>query len=623
MYIYKIDINNFRNIKNLSWKPNKGINVLVGGNGVGKSNIAIALDYLLNPYIQWYKREVPEFDFYDRNLDNKIEIEVWFKGVEKFIEDDWETYLEHIDTNDNITMDEDAELVLRVKLYIDKDKIAHHVILSNSKEYPLKTAQKGFINYMYISTNREPLKDLSLNSNSLLSSMLDKDIIDGKVKELIDNFNSKSRELFTQEDESLFSSLGKNAKDFGIVDEETAISLEPTELSDRRTLQSFSLVCKNKEITNFIPLKYQSDGIKNLMLLLALDEKIKDSGILFIEEIEQNLEPATQRKVIKRFLNNSNKQMFITTHSTEILKMFKLDQILYMNKNSIKILPEIDDGIDKFYRRSAQYQVLSSLFSKAVLLIEGDAEFGGIPIISKGYEDFLEDRYISIIRCQGKDNIIRFAKFFNALDIKNIAVYDNDADIEKCLNEYKQNTLNTLVLVVPKDYEQCIVNSKLFKDNWKKMLCYKIAFDTNKYINNIFIEKQKGKKNKVDEKIKEIYGTKEKELKAIKSIDEIEIVLNKQELEDYLHAFLHKHMASISNSEYLMEYLYILGEEKGVDSVPNEYKNIFKLIDCYIGNNNCGKKCLISIEGGCKECAEIRQGYNQCYQIKENLNGAE
>ncbi|MBY6951047.1 ATP-dependent nuclease [Clostridium botulinum] len=617
MYIYKIKINNFRNIKNLSWKPNKGINVLVGGNGVGKSNIAVALDYLLNPYIQWYKREVPEFDFYDRNLDNKIEIEVWFKGVEKFIEDDWETYLEHIDTNDNTTIDEDAELVLRVKLYIDRDKIAHHVILSNSKEYPLKTAQKGFINYMYISTNREPLKDLSLNSNSLLSSMLDKDIIDGKVKELIDNFNNKSRELFTQEDESLFSSLGKNAKDFGIVDEETAISLEPTELSDRRTLQSFSLVCKNKEITNFIPLKYQSDGIKNLMLLLALDEKIKDSGILFIEEIEQNLELATQRKLVKKFLNNSNKQMFITTHSTEILKMFKLEQILYMNKNSMKVLPEIDRGIDKFYRRSAKYQVLSSLFSKAVLLIEGDAEFGGVPIISKGYEDFLEDRYITIIRCQGKDNIIRFAKFFDALDIKNIAVYDNDADIDECLNEYKQQTLNTLLLVAPKDYEQCIVDFQLFLKNWKCILGSRIEFDINKYINNLFFEK----KSSVE--LKSIYSSKQAGIKKIKSIEEIEIVLDEFELKQYLHDFLHKHMASISNSEYLAEYLYILGKENDVSSVPEDYKKIFKLIDCYIGNNNCSKECLINAEDGCKECAEIRQGYNQCYQIKENLNGAE
>lgn len=52
VYVYIIDIKNFRNIKSLSWRPNKGINVLVGGNGIGKSNIAIVLNYLLIPYIQ-------------------------------------------------------------------------------------------------------------------------------------------------------------------------------------------------------------------------------------------------------------------------------------------------------------------------------------------------------------------------------------------------------------------------------------------------------------------------------------------------------------------------------------------------------------------------------------------
>ncbi|WP_252244013.1 AAA family ATPase [Clostridium sp. ZBS14] len=619
MYIYKIDINNFRNIKNLSWKPNKGINVLVGGNGVGKSNIAIALDYLLNPYIQWYKKAVSEFDFYDRDLENKIEIEVWFKGVENFIEDDWEIYLEHIDSEGKITTEEDTELVLRVKLYVDKDKIAHHVIITNNKEYPLKTAQKGFINYMYISTNREPLKDLSLNSNSLLSSILDKDIVEGKIKELLESFNDKSKELFKEQDESLFPNLSRGAKDFGIVDEETAISLEPTELSDRRTLQSFSLVCKNNDITNFIPLKYQSDGIKNLMLLLALEQKISDSGILFIEEIEQNLEPATQRKVIKKFISDSNKQMFITTHSTEILKMFKLNEILYMRKNMIKVLPEIDSGIDRYYRSAAQSQVLSSLFSKAVLLVEGDAELGGVPIISKAYNDFLEDRYITLIRCQGKDNIIRFAKFFNAVGIKNVAIYDNDTDIDNCLYKYLEITLNTLVLLVPKDYEQCIVKFKLFKDNWKEILSHKLPFDndTNKYINNIFID---GKRS---DDIKRIYSIKQNELKNIRTIEEFETVLSETELEQYLHAFLHKHMASISNAEYLMEYLFLLGKDQEISSVPKEYKNIFKMIDSYIKNNTYSKECLLSEECGCKNCAEIREGYEQCYEIKGITYGEE
>ncbi|WP_111931438.1 ATP-dependent nuclease [Clostridium tertium] len=618
MYIYKIDIKNFRNIKSLSWKPNKGINVLVGGNGVGKSNIAIALDYLLNPYLHWYKREVSEFDFYDRDLENKIEVEVWFKAVENFIEDDWETYLEHIDNEDNITTEEDAELILRVKFYVDKDRVAHHVILTNNKEYPFKTAQKGFINYIYISTNREPLKDLSLNTNSLLSSILNKEILDDKIKELLDNFNVKSKELFnTEEEESLFPTLSKGAKEFGIVDEETAISLEVTGLSDKKTVQSFSLMCKNKNITQSIPLNYQSDGIKNLMLLLALYEKINDSGILFLEEIEQNLEPGTQRKVVKKFISNSNKQTFITTHSTDILKMFKLDQILYMNENIIKVLPKIDSGIDKYFRSAAEYQVLSSLFSKAVLLVEGDAELGGIPIISKAYDDFLEDRYITLIRCQGKDNIIRFAKFFNELGIKNIAIYDNDLDIDNSLHKYKEVKLNTLVLIVPKDYEGCIVNLKLFFDNWISILNNRIEFDVNKYINNLFIESRASKE------LKEIYSLKKSKINNIRNIEQIGEVLNEEELKQYLQDFLHKHMASISNAEYLMENLYIISKEYGQSAVPIEYENIFKIIDCYIKYDTYEKECLLSEENGCRLCVDIRDGYEQCYEIKGNINATE
>jgi predicted ATP-dependent endonuclease of OLD family len=53
MYIYKIKIRNFRGIKLLAWKPSKDVSVIIGENGCGKSTIGIALDYLLNPYLNW------------------------------------------------------------------------------------------------------------------------------------------------------------------------------------------------------------------------------------------------------------------------------------------------------------------------------------------------------------------------------------------------------------------------------------------------------------------------------------------------------------------------------------------------------------------------------------------
>ena len=49
MYIYKIEIKNFRNLRNVTWKPDKHSNVLFGNNGCGKTNMAEALALLFTP----------------------------------------------------------------------------------------------------------------------------------------------------------------------------------------------------------------------------------------------------------------------------------------------------------------------------------------------------------------------------------------------------------------------------------------------------------------------------------------------------------------------------------------------------------------------------------------------
>lgn len=616
MYIYKTIIKNFRNLKDFCWKPNKEVNVLVGGNGVGKSNIAIALDYLLNPYIQWYRKTVSEFDYYNRDLKNKIEIEVWLKGVENFIEDDWDLMLEHIDEEDNISED-GKELILRTKFYSGEDQIPHHIIITNDNEYKLTTAQKGYINYKYIGANRNPIKELSLNNKSLLNSLLDKDSMDSIISELIDDFEDKSKKLFNRKSKDLFNDLNESIKDFGLAEDESAITLEPTELSDSKTLQNFTLMCKNKGNTEYIPINYQSDGIKNIFLLSALQDNILNSGVLYIEEIEQNIEPALQRKIIKKFVLSSPKQVFITTHSPEVLKVFKLKDIFIINYGEIKELPKIDNGIEKYYRSTCENQILTSLFSKAVLLVEGDAEQGGIPVISREYDEFLDENFISVIRCKGRDNIIRFARFFNEIGIKNIALYDNDSDIVDVLNIYEDETLDTMVICVPKDYEDAIVKLPLFKDNWKDILNKLVPYEGNVYINKLFTEKGAPKV------LKEFYENNKQEFKSIKSINDIEKISNLK-LDEYLHGFLHKNMAGISDAEKLMEYLYFFKDSLGGSMKFQEYDKIFKLIGIYINRNLCNKKCFInsSTDDACSECGNLKDGLTKTIQIKESDYGA-
>src|SRR5699024_3800795 len=84
---------------------------------------------------------------------------------------------------------------------------------------------------------------------------------------------------------SSMKKLEENFSDFNLIDNiDDSIGIEVTELTERKTLQSFSLVVRNKNTSNYIPLKYQSRGIKNLMLLISLQEVMRDNGILFLEE---------------------------------------------------------------------------------------------------------------------------------------------------------------------------------------------------------------------------------------------------------------------------------------------------------------------------------------------------
>lgn len=161
MYIYKIEIKNFRGIKHLVWKPNKETNIIIGENGSGKSTLGSALDYLLNPYINWYNRTLTEMEYYNRNMENEILIEVWFKDLKEFIIDDGDLYFEHINKNDEVSND-GKDIILITRFTADKNGDVTHSIISNGSEHIFRQKYKGLIDYKYIASERDPLKELSL-----------------------------------------------------------------------------------------------------------------------------------------------------------------------------------------------------------------------------------------------------------------------------------------------------------------------------------------------------------------------------------------------------------------------------------------------------------------------------
>lgn len=69
--IRKLEIENFRGIKTLSWLPSNGINCLIGSGDSGKSTVLDAIDYCLGAR---RNLQITDVDFHNLDVDEPIQI---------------------------------------------------------------------------------------------------------------------------------------------------------------------------------------------------------------------------------------------------------------------------------------------------------------------------------------------------------------------------------------------------------------------------------------------------------------------------------------------------------------------------------------------------------------------
>lgn len=101
------------------------------------------------------------------------------------------------------------------------------------------------------------------------------------------------------------------------------------QLSDNQMMYSITEVNSMIEIPSF----FISDGTSNVISLIV-SLYFDDSRYLFIEEPERNIHPSLLSKIVDMIDEaSSNKQIFVTTHSPEILKYMNLNNVLFISKD--------------------------------------------------------------------------------------------------------------------------------------------------------------------------------------------------------------------------------------------------------------------------------------------------
>ena len=550
MKLCKLILKNFRGYESLHIDLNEDINVIIGKNDIGKSTIMEAMDIFFNGNSS-SKIDVDDLNIYAEEKEIQISC-LFSECYEDIVLDSArKTSLaqEYLLNNDglleirkvwNCSKEKigSSDLKVYINAYYPKinEKPLINMKISELKKI-LQSLQNEIINYDSINKTvsseiRKSLYEHHINNNGTFENKLidiskeDAKDIWSKINENLpifflfksdrSNVDSDSevqnplkiatknalRELQNELD-SISNIVKEAVKVIGDktieklreMDEEIASTLT-TELNTKAwdSIFSFELIDDRG-----IPLNKRGSGVRRLMLLSyfraeadrLMSETNKNNVIYAIEEPETAQHPNYQKMIIDTFkdIATDNKhQIIITTHTPEIAKMVRPEQIIFIRKNKFNKPEIIVDNNDKIREVIKSLGILPNIQSKLVICVEGETDIMFIESISKlqCIKDIidLERENISIIPMRGGNLKSWIDKnYFKDSNVKEIHIYDSDVtEYIKKVDEINKNNdgrrwgINTKRLEIenyisPKLIEQAL-NIQIedeIKDTWSSV----------------------------------------------------------------------------------------------------------------------------------------------------------
>lgn len=398
MFISNISIKNFRNLDSISVDFKDGINLLIGQNNAGKSNLLRALGIIFDSST---KKQLSINDIYNnipleelKLHSPKVSITVILSqsknedlmGDELVTVNNWlislqEPYLAQIqyefflpeaheakyrDDMQDVSSKEEAWEVINdnfIRLYINKTWVGEP---DNQVQIDGESLNK--FDFQFLDAIRDVERDMFSGKNTLLKNVIDffidydiksdKNLTEEEQSEQIASrkkeFDSTSQLLV----EKLQSRLKSGNKEILSYADGIGASFDKSEpdlegkITESELYSILQLIVKQNTGMS-IPISNNGLGYNNLIfmsLLLAkmqvdsdgkyLGSNAKVFPILAIEEPEAHLHPTMQFQFIKflkkNISENKVKQIFITSHSTHVTSSTQLDDIICLYKENGK-----------------------------------------------------------------------------------------------------------------------------------------------------------------------------------------------------------------------------------------------------------------------------------------------
>lgn len=372
MYIDKIVVKNYRNYKETEICLKDDINVIVGSNNSGKTNILNIISILkadvklniddfnkneLYNNFTNYLNEPPviSIEYYMKHKMSSESNDSGFTRLKNFILYDSDGNLNNIGTNEYLI---NAKIVCKYELnpkyianYISTmvtvqnyDEFIH--VLKKFEEYyevnyygssineiVEKKNVKQLFNINSVDANRN-INEITINTKKYVKNkILEKKI---EVETLKDNINNSIKKKLKSITMSINDDINKDQNDIGVSNGKN--DFISTFEFDSDFTEFFKYELQNGTLNYTLPLYNNGLGYNNLIYIRnALNFNTENEfNLLLLEEPEAHLHPNMQYKLItfiEKYIKRSNNfyQVFITTHSSNIAASTKIDNVILLD----------------------------------------------------------------------------------------------------------------------------------------------------------------------------------------------------------------------------------------------------------------------------------------------------
>ena len=379
--IHNLKIKNFRGVKELDHTfCSVNFICLVGRGDSGKTTILEAIEYVLYP--SW-NPAINDNDFYNCDPANPIEIEVTLSGVDDSLLKDtkYGLYVRGLG-DDGVTIFDDVKdgkgKLLTVIFKVDKDLEPKWFVTSkrvNEEDVKIDTSDRARFNVFLLSDYLD--KHFSWSKGTPLFSLLKQEGSDSDNSVLLDEI----RKLKTGIDmvgfphlDTVIDKVKNSTLRFGVNIENTKTSIDIKDLA-----------IKDSKVTlhdNLVPLRLKGKGSKRI-ISVAIQNELSKEGLLLIDEIEQGLEPDRVKHLIRTLCCNTNEQIFLTTHSQQVIEELEPENIFIVNnKDGVVTIKQTNKDESDNYK-SLFRTCPEALYANRVIVCEGKTELGFCRAIDK------------------------------------------------------------------------------------------------------------------------------------------------------------------------------------------------------------------------------------------------